>query len=243
MGPEAIIMTRSAVLETPSTPTHRLPLSFPAEMATEQRFYRKSLFGTQNRRCERLYLITRGHVLFHRVGRDGEKRVLDLLGPGDLFGEDALRADSRWQVTAAAVTDGTAQVIPAGQVPGLAQYYPGIAASLFQLLAQRLERAHRRSDILLAASARERALGLLAELAEQYGVAQGDRVWLSLPLTQSQLAELIRVRRETVVRTLADLEAEGLIHRRRSGLWVYQAALAAASTASPRSVKVTEATE
>lgn len=200
----------------------------------EQRFYRKSLFGIQNRRCDRLYLITRGHVLFHRMGRDGETRLLDLLGPGDLFGEDALRPDARWQVTAAAVTDGTMQTIPAGQVPGLAQYYPGIATSLFQLLAERLERAHRRSDILLAGSARERTLGLLTELAHQYGDVQADRVWLSLPLTQSQLAELIRVRRETVVRTLAELEAEGLIFRRRAGMWIYQTAHDAISTASPK---------
>lgn len=229
-----MLLTRPAVPEVSNTPPALPRLSLPAEMATEQRFYRKSLFGTQNRRCDRLYLITRGHVLFHRVGRDGEKRVLDLLGPGDLFGEDALRADARWQVTAAAVTDGAVQVIPAGQVPGLAQYYPGVAAALFQLLAERLERAHRRSDILLAASARERALGLLAELADQYGEAQGDRIWLALPLTQSQFAELIRVRRETVVRTLADLEAEGLIFRRRSGMWVYQAALDAVGAASAK---------
>lgn len=229
-----MLMTRPPSLEISSSPAPASRLCLPAEMATEQRFYRKSLFGTQNRRCDRLYLIIRGHVLFHRTGRDGEKRVLDLLGPGDLFGEDALRADARWQVTAAAVTDGTVQVIPAGQVPGLAQYYPGIATSLFQLLAGRLERAHRRSDILLAGSARERALGLLTELAAQYGDVQGDRTWLALPLTQSQLAELIRVRRETVVRTLADLEAEGLIFRRRSGMWVYQSAFDGASLVKPQ---------
>jgi len=229
-----MLMSRLPAPETPAPSAQPPRLALPAEMATEQRFYRKSLFGTQNRRCDRLYLITRGHVLFHRLGRDGEKRVLDLLGPGDLFGEDALRADSCWQVTATAVTDGAVQVIPAGQVPGLAQYYPGIATSLFQLLAGRLERAHRRCDIILAGSARDRALGLLTELAGQYGTQQGDRIWLALPLTQSQLAELIRVRRETVVRTLAELEADGLILRRRSGMWVYQTAFDVTSASGPQ---------
>ena len=45
--------------------------------------------------------------------------------------------------------------------------------------------------------------------------------WMPLPLTQSELGQMIGLARETVARMLAQLERDGVIRREgRKGLWL-----------------------
>jgi CRP/FNR family transcriptional regulator, cyclic AMP receptor protein len=196
------------------------PLS---DLAPRLAFRKGQKIGTQGQPCDRLYILAEGQVLLNRRSQDGHEHALYLLGPGDLFGEGALRPEHRWLVTARAVTDGAAHVLPAPHLPRLAQYYPQLMAHILTLLSGRLERAHRRLDVITTHGARERLLGLLNVIAGNLGEVDGDEVWVPLQLTQAQLADMIGLARETVSRLLADLEEEGVIRRKgHQGLWLCQ---------------------
>jgi CRP-like cAMP-binding protein len=186
------------------------------------------LIGGQGDPCENLYIIAEGQVLMSRRSPEGEDYALYLLGPGDLFGEGSLRPGRCFLGTLRAVTDVTVHALPAAQLPRFAQYYPQLMAHVGSLLAARLERAHRRRDVLCANNARDRVVGLLRAMAEYHGRPEGERTWVPLELTQAELGEMVGLARETVARVMADLEAEGTIRRRqRSGLWIRTAAVAA----------------
>jgi len=203
----------------------RSPLDLDArplsDLAPRVPFWKGTVLGTQGQPCEHLYIIAEGQVLLSRRNPAGDDHALYLLGPGDLFGEGALRPESRWLATARAVTDGAAHLLRASQIPQLAQYYPQLTAHILQLLSGRLERAHRRLDLIGTPSARDRVLGLLRVMANGSGHDEEQGVWLPLQLTQSELAGMVGLARETVARALAELEAEGAIRREgRKGLWL-----------------------
>lgn len=177
--------------------------------------------GRQGEPCENLYIIAAGQVLLSRRGKNDESHALYLLGCGELFGEGSLRAERRWLVDVRAVTDAQVHVLPAAHLPRLAQFYPQLTAHLLALLGARLERAHARLDLVAAESARERVLSLLHALAAYHGESDGAAVWVPLTLTQAELGNMINLARETVARTLSELESEGIIRRqRRRGLWL-----------------------
>ncbi|MCC2668962.1 MAG: Crp-like helix-turn-helix domain, partial [Armatimonadetes bacterium] len=68
---------------------------------------------------------------------------------------------------------------------------------------------------------RARAHGLLHLLAARYGEQRGGRIWLEMPLSQSELADLVGLRRETMSRVLGSLVEAGAIQRGgRRGIWV-----------------------
>lgn len=181
--------------------------------------------GTQDRPCDRLHLIAEGQVLVSRRNSEGEQHALYLLGPGEIFGVGALLPERSWLVTARAVTDGSYYALPGSHIATLAQYYPQLAAHLFSLLAARLEQAHRRLDVIVRRSARDRLLGLLSTLARYHGQGSGKELWLPVTVSQGQLGSMIGLARETVVRTIAELEAEGLLRREgRRGYWLLQEA-------------------
>lgn len=212
----------------PSTRLPQLWRSGPiAEIAPRLPYSRGTELGRQGQPCTDLYIIEAGYVLLTRHAEGGEEHALYLLGPGDLFGEGSLAPMRRWVVSARAVTDGAAHVLPAAQFPRMAQYYPQLTAHVATLLSSRLERAHRRLDVVAESTARERLLALLRVMADYLGQQHGDRVWLPLRITQSDLADMAGLARETVARTLGELESEGLVRRRgRQGLWLQAAALA-----------------
>jgi CRP-like cAMP-binding protein len=202
----------------------RTPLHFDsgplADLAPRVPFFRGSELGAQGEPCDSLYLIERGQILLSRRNEGGESHALYLLGPGDLLGEGAIHPYRRWLVTARAATDGFVHVLPAGQFPRLAQHFPQLVTHLVSLLTERLERAHLRLDVISCEGARQRVMGLLRTLARYHGVERDSVIAMELAVTQAELGEMVGLTRETVARALAELEAEGLLQRRRGrGMW------------------------
>jgi len=191
------------------------------ELAPRRRFLKDTEIGVQGQQCANLYVISEGQVLLSRRTPEGEINALELLGPGDLFGEGSLQPERVWLVTARAVMDVSVHVLPAAQLGRLTEYYPQLAGHVLTLLSTRLKRAHRGSDLITTTSARERTLRLLHLLAEYHGRPREGLTWLPLTLTQAELGKLINLTRETVARTLGELEKEGVITRQgRKGLWL-----------------------
>lgn len=195
-----------------------------SELAPKFEFWKGMVLGSQGDPVDHLFIIAEGQVLLSRRDPDGGERPIYLLGPGDLFGEGSLRPDRRWLVNVRSVSDGSAHRLPASHLPRLAQYYPQLTAYIVGLLAERLERAHSRLDLVRAHSARDRLLGLIHVLAEHHGERQGDRTWVPIHLTQEELGGMIGLARETVARLLGELADEGVIGRERAGLWLLPAA-------------------
>jgi len=203
----------------------RIPLQFDSrplsEIAPKVRFWRGACIGTQGEPCDSVYIIAEGKVLLSRRDAHGDDYALYLLGSGDLFGEGALGSRKRWLVTARAISDGSAHVLPVSQIARFAQYLPEFTAHIITLLSNRLERAHVRLDIVTTDSARERLLGMLNVLADYHGETRDGRRWLPIRLTQAELGGMVGLARETVARIMGELESEGVIQRQgRRGLWL-----------------------
>jgi len=192
------------------------------DLAPRSRIWKGTRIGTQGEPCENVYIIAEGQVLLSRRNAEGEDYALYLLGPGDLFGEGSLGRQRRWLVSAKALTDGILHVLPAGQLPRFAQFYPQLTAHIVTLLSSRLERAHLRLDIVTTDSARGRLLSILSVLADYHGETRDGARWLPMRLTQAELGSMVGLARETVARTLGELESEGVIRRLgRRGMWLY----------------------
>ncbi|MGV3723873.1 MAG: Crp/Fnr family transcriptional regulator [Actinomycetota bacterium] len=203
------------------TPQPDVDLSPLEELATRRQFQKGRLIGVQGQEADSLCIIISGQVLLSRFGEDGEDYALYLLGPGQLFGEGSLHPERVWMVSARAMTDGEAYMAPAHLIPRLFQHYPNLARHILNLLSFRLERAHRRLDVTHMSDAKTRLIELLRAMAHQYGEADGAEIWMPLPLTQTELGQMIGLARETVARMLAQLERDGLIRREgRKGLWL-----------------------
>ena len=172
--------------------------------------------------AESLHLIVRGHFAVRVRTQVGDSVLLDVIGPGRVFGELALlRPDSRRSATVSALEDGETRSVFRTDFAELQSSHPGVKDVLLSLLAEQLERA---SDRILEAhyvDAETRVRRRLVELGETY--AQGDGVTV-VPLTQEDLAAMAGTSRATVNRVLRDEERRGTLELGRGRATVVDAA-------------------
>ena len=168
--------------------------------------------------AESLHLVVRGRFAVRITTSLGESALLDVLGPGDAFGELALLLpDARRSATMEALEEGETRTVFRDDFARLQVEHPGVKDVLLRLLAQQLARA---SDRLVEAhytDAESRVRRRLCELSERYASGEGEAV---VPLTQEDLADMAGTSRATVNRVLRDEERRDIVELARGRIRV-----------------------
>ena len=159
--------------------------------------------------ADSLHLIVRGRFGARVVTPLGDDVLLDVMGPGQSFGELAvLQPGSRRSATVSALEDGETRSVFRDDFVQLEREHPGVKDVLLQLLAEQLRRASDRIVEAHYVDADTRVRRRLVELADAYRSADGDAV---VPLTQEDVAAMAGTSRATVNRVLRDEQQQGAV--------------------------------
>lgn len=157
-----------------------------------------------------LVLVLRGAAKEQLIDVDGTVSILALLGPGENSSlGTALQAEDATEVVALEAV--TALTWTADVVQQLVDERPGFAAAWFRLATEQLSRAQHWASMLGTASARERVISRLLELATCWGRIHDNAIYVDLPLTQDELASWCGVSRESAAKVLHDLRRAGVL--------------------------------
>ena len=163
-----------------------------------------------------LHLLSRGRLAV-RVGlASGESFTLNVLAPGEAFGELALLGrPHRRTATVVAWEPAETLALTGKAFTALCQDNPAIERLVVMLLAERVDQLSRRLLELLYVGVDRRVYRRLNELCAIYG--DGSAPGTVIPLTQDDLAGLAGASRPTVNQILQRLASEGVvaIDRRR----------------------------
>ena len=165
-----------------------------------------------------LCIIDEGRVKIALASADGREVVIDLLGPGDVFGELALLDGQARSADAVTVEPTRLLLLERDEFIRFLLERPQVAVQLLGVLAGRLRRdAHLLEDAaFLDVPARlARTLLRLAEPGED-GIARTPR------LRQTDLAGLTGTTRETLNKWLGFYHDQGLIRREEGRIAVLQ---------------------
>ncbi|HEY5875165.1 MAG TPA: Crp/Fnr family transcriptional regulator [Ilumatobacteraceae bacterium] len=156
-----------------------------------------------------LHIVVKGR-LAALAGTDlSEPMMLNLLGPGEVFGELALfNADHRRQASILAVETSECLVLYRDAVQQLRQRHPQVNDMLLSVLVHRVERLTVQVGELFELDAPTRVYRQLARLGETYGVTERDG---EIPLTQQQVASLAGVKLRVTNRVLNEARADGVL--------------------------------
>lgn len=163
--------------------------------------------------AESLHLVVKGRFAVRITTSLGESAMLDVLGPGDAFGELALLLpDARRSATMEALEEGETRSVFRDDFARLQVQHPGVKDVLLRLLAEQLARASDRIVEAHYTDAETRVRRRLCELGERYATGEGGAV---VPLTQEDLAGMAGTSRATVNRVLRDEEKRGAVELAR----------------------------
>ncbi|MDH3998191.1 MAG: Crp/Fnr family transcriptional regulator [Desulfuromonadales bacterium] len=157
-----------------------------------------------------IYLVKEGRVKLLRVSRDGREVILDILGPGEIFGELALAGETLRSHSAEAVDDALVCIIRRQDFEDLLEQHPQMALKVLKLIGlRRRELEMRLEDLVFQPLAGRLALALLWQ-AQRHGITEGSGL-IRIPLTQKDLANLIGASREAVAEQLAEMKKLDLL--------------------------------
>lgn len=172
-----------------------------------------------------LYLLRSGVVKASVVARDGQERLLAVLGPGAMIGELSLIDDEPRSATISALKPCRLMHLTKAAFFRLADDNPQVYRRALKLLAQRLRGTN---DTVVAqgtVSVSGRVARAFASLAEGLGDEQSDgRILLAHKITQNDIAGMAGVARENASRAINDLLRSGILGRAGSFYMIEQPA-------------------
>lgn len=159
--------------------------------------------------AESLHLIAKGRFAVRITTQLGETALLDVIGPGEAFGELALLSPaSRRSATVESLDEGETLSVLRDDFALLQAEHPGVKDVLLRLLTEQLARASDRIVEAHYTDAETRVRRRLRDLAIRQG---GDGTKTDISMTQEHLAEMAGTSRATVNRVLREEERRGTV--------------------------------
>jgi CRP/FNR family cyclic AMP-dependent transcriptional regulator len=200
-----------AILSSLSSDERRAVLA-----STRRRKYRKGeVVFHEDDLGESLHLLERGRAAIRVSNSQGDHVIINVIGPGSFFGEQALVGDNNHRsATVIALQPVETLALRRADFDRLRAQHPAVDSMLVSALSERVARL---SDHLLEAlftPADKRLCRRLFELTGTY-IVPGVTGPISIPLTQEELASLAGTSRPTANRVLQDLVQSDIIVVRR----------------------------
>jgi CRP/FNR family transcriptional regulator, nitrogen oxide reductase regulator len=158
-----------------------------------------------------LCLVTSGRVKILRHSRAGRDVVLDLLGPGGIFGGVAVIEKRPYPAAAQAVELTTVLKIPAEALTAATERHPDIIKEMALMIGRRLREAHDAVKSLSVDPVEARLAATLLRLAERDGTRAKAGLALPFHLTRQSLADMTGTTVETTIRSVSRWLKAGLV--------------------------------
>ena len=167
--------------------------------------------------AETVFFLKKGRVKLSVLSESGKEFAIDILHPGDIFGEFALTDETTRSNMAQALDDTLMWVFGKRDFIRFLETRPKLAMNYIRLVGRRRRRMEKKLSDITAKDVAARVCELLHEISTSSAEADAAREML-VPLTHQDVASLIGAARQTTTTVLNDLERRGIIELGRG--WI-----------------------
>lgn len=162
--------------------------------------------------AKNLYEIVSGAAMLYKLLPDGRRQVVEVLGPGDLFGFDM---DTYHDCSAETLVSTTALVFSRRDVEASS----AAQSHLTRCAMQQVYAMHDHAVLLGRKSAYERVASFLMRFVPERGITHckgpddvdNDQGTVQLNMTRQEMADYLGLTIETVSRVISDMKRKGVI--------------------------------
>ena len=192
--------------------------------AVERRFPKGATIFSKNDDGSSMMAVLAGRVRIGNVSLDGKEVMLNVIGPGEIFGEIALLDGKPRSADAVALEDTTLMVVERRHFLPFLFHNETMMERLLAVLCDRLRRTSLALEEIALFDLPARLARVLTKLAEDYGrpVAgeRGGGTKIDLKLSQRDLSTLVASSRESVNKQLRVWRENGTIGHQNGHLVV-----------------------
>jgi CRP/FNR family cyclic AMP-dependent transcriptional regulator len=181
------------------------------KLSSEQRWLRGATIFQKGDEGSSMMAVLSGRVRVSAVSADGREITLNVISPGEIFGEIALLDGKPRSADASAIEETTLLVVERKQFLPFLKQNDDLYLRLLAVLCDRLRRTSLALEGIALFDLPARLARLLLKLAEDYGrpCAQGTRI--DMKLSQRDLSTLVASSRESVNKQLRIWRDDGVV--------------------------------
>ncbi|WP_160137785.1 Crp/Fnr family transcriptional regulator [Chryseobacterium sp. c4a] len=156
------------------------------------------------------YQIEKGKIKLNNYTEDGKEFIQNIFSDGHSFGESLLFVERPYPMNAVTIADSSVFRLPKASFLNLIQSNPEISLNIYQCLAERMYYKYIMFYNLSFQNPVSK-LKLLLDYLKSYHDNNKAPYSFLIPLTRQQLASLIGLRVETVIRTIKQMEKDKIV--------------------------------
>jgi CRP-like cAMP-binding protein len=176
--------------------------------ARERHLSKGELLFQKGDRARGFFVIVAGQIKLAFPSVHGSEKVVEILGPGQSFGEALMFMDRPYPVFAEAVIDSVLVEVPSQPVIELLRKDPAFAQAMLAGLAKRLHSLVQDVESYTMRSSAQRLIGYLLQQAAD---VDSGSVEVTLPTSKAVIASRLNLTPETLSRVLHELGEHGLL--------------------------------
>jgi CRP/FNR family transcriptional regulator, cyclic AMP receptor protein len=167
------------------------------------------------------FVLLRGRAKVASSGAGGTDTALNVMGPGEVFGEIAMLDGQPRSATVTTLEESEIAMVEMQAFRDLLTASPSIALKLLAVLAGRVRELTTRLEDRAFLEVPARLAKQLLWLAENHGERNGEGAHIELRLSQQELGDLIGATRESVNKHLSEWTRSGVLKQTRERVEIY----------------------
>ncbi|MCL4819505.1 MAG: Crp/Fnr family transcriptional regulator [Vicinamibacteria bacterium] len=205
---------RATALYRSLTPDDRARL---AEVALVRNYDKGEALFDEGEPSEYLHTLVSGRAKVVKLLASGKEVILEIFGPGDPIGAVVAYEGRPYPASAVAVEPCTCLLVRRAPFFALLERHPSLVRSFIMGLTQRIVELTRRIPEVASGRVETRIANLFLKLAEKMGVARSDGLFVPMPLSRQDLADLTGTTIETCIRVMSRWGKEGVVVTEKDG--------------------------
>ena len=158
-----------------------------------------------------MLLVSQGRVKVCTHSEDGKELVLNMFGPGDVFGEVALLDGSPRTADAVTIDDCELLVLDRRDFIPFLLEHSDASVRMLEVMTHRLRRTTQLLEDVAFCEGPSRLARRFVHLAEFSGRQVENGIFVDMALSQQQLGNMVGMTRESINKQLRQWRDEGLI--------------------------------
>jgi CRP-like cAMP-binding protein len=177
----------------------------------EKSFYKKGEILLRERNpAWGVYFVYAGKLKLYKLGSDGKEQIIRIASDGDFIGYTSVLNHSKYNVSATVLEDSTLAFIPKSDFVHIFAANPSFAEHFLHLLCLAVQAAEKRITDMAYRPVRGRLAEALLALDMIYQ-QEDDEKEDFINLSRQDLANLLGIAKETVIRLLSEFRYDKLI--------------------------------
>mgnify|MGYP001238894638 FL=1 len=165
-------------------------------------------------------IVLEGEVILAKENAAGNRVIIDVVKPGEIFGEMIAFAQKKvWPVTALAQSSCTIMFMPPdkiiGECPKMCESHRQLIMNMLSVVSEKAINLNRKVEYLAMKSLRAKLSRFLLEQYKKTG-----KPMFVMPLNRNELSDFLNVSRPSLSREMCRMRDEGIIDFYRSSIQI-----------------------